>query len=207
MSLYPDYSSIKSYQDWKDEWYSQNCWDHNYEFVYKKGDSGRITLYRQCYSCGKKHDKGVFKHSEVDNLHEKIKFGDIKKYDEELENNGPTYQRYEDEYRREAIQIILKKHHDKNEQERINKHNEYIEQARIKKDNWFKEHSEYLQTSKWKAIRQKVFIRDNFICQGCLEAPATEVHHLTYDHWKDELMFELISVCYNCHHNKIHKKC
>jgi 5-methylcytosine-specific restriction endonuclease McrA len=207
MSLYPDYSSIKSYQDWKDEWYSQNCWDHNYEFVYKKGESGRITLYQQCNSCGKKHHKGVFKHSAVDNLHEKIKFGDIKKYDDALENNGPTYQRYEDEYRREAIQIILKKHHDKNEQERINKHNEYIEQARIKKDNWFKEHSEYLQTSKWKAIRQKVFIRDNFICQGCLEAPASEVHHLTYDHWKDELMFELISVCYNCHHNKIHKKC
>jgi len=72
MTLYPDYSSIKSYQDWKDEWYSQNCWDHNYEFVYKKGESGRITLYQQCNSCGKKHHKGVFKHSAVDNLHEKM---------------------------------------------------------------------------------------------------------------------------------------
>lgn len=27
----------------------------------------------------------------------------------------------------------------------------------------------------------------------------------SYNDWKNELMFELISVCYNCHHNKIHK--
>ena len=74
------------------------------------------------------------------------------------------------------------------------------------KQEWFKQHNEYLQTDQWKAIRLKVLKRDNNLCQCCLEAPATEVHHLSYVHWKDEWMHELMSVCYNCHHNKIHNK-
>jgi hypothetical protein len=31
------------------------------------------------------------------------------------------------------------------------------------------------------------------------------VHHLNYDHWKDELLFELVALCFDCH-RKVHNK-
>lgn len=60
-------------------------------------------------------------------------------------------------------------------------------------------HAEYLKTPKWQALRAKVLNRAKGICEGCGEKPATEVHHLTYDHWRDELLFELVAVCRDCH--------
>ena len=62
-----------------------------------------------------------------------------------------------------------------------------------------------MKSDKWKAIRLKVLKRDNNVCQACLEAPAQDVHHLTYCNIGDELMYELISVCRDCHFNRIHK--
>jgi 5-methylcytosine-specific restriction endonuclease McrA len=199
---FPNYSSLKTFDEWSDEWYSINCGEHWYEYVYKIGETGRITLYRQCSTCGKKHPKGVFKHSEVVNLKEKIQNNQINKYDEDLENDGPTWNRFYLEYKTPEMDRIKKEH----EEQKIQEQNKYVEEQKEKRDTWFKEHSEYLQTLQWKNIRQKVLKRDNFLCQGCLEAQATEVHHITYANWKNELMFELMSVCYNCHHNRIHKK-
>lgn len=57
----------------------------------------------------------------------------------------------------------------------------------------------YINSPKWKAIRQLVLERDNHICQGCRKNKATQVHHLTYDHFGDELLWELVSVCRRCH--------
>lgn len=58
----------------------------------------------------------------------------------------------------------------------------------------------------WKKnIRPKVFSRDNYTCQGCLEKKAQVVHHTTYDHIGKEFMFELISLCFECH-ERIHGK-
>ena len=58
---------------------------------------------------------------------------------------------------------------------------------------------EYLQTDKWQAKRKAILERDKHLCQGCLHARATVVHHLTYDNVKDELAFQLISLCRTCH--------
>ncbi len=61
------------------------------------------------------------------------------------------------------------------------------------------EYAAYLQTDHWKGVRLRVLVRDRNICQGCLSEPATQVHHLTYAHRGDELLFELTSLCDSCH--------
>jgi 5-methylcytosine-specific restriction endonuclease McrA len=180
-------NELLTYKEWLSEWVRHNCdydREHNFEYVYKLGESGRIILAKQCQTCGIKPSGSAIKHSDVPNLKEKIALNEIKKYSEELEKSGPTYERYSNEY------VNLRRDND----------------AKNKLDVWRKQHAEYLQTNQWKTIRQKVLKRDNYLCQGCLQNPATEVHHKTYQNWQNELMFELISVCYDCHHNKIHKK-
>ena len=53
----------------------------------------------------------------------------------------------------------------------------------------------------WKKKRGKVLERASGICEGCLEKPATQVHHLSYEHVGDEYLFELVAVCDACHDN------
>jgi hypothetical protein len=62
--------------------------------------------------------------------------------------------------------------------------------------NWY---DAYLQSDTWRAKRAQALKRDNGLCQGCLKRPATQVHHLTYAHVGDELLFELASICDECH--------
>lgn len=68
--------------------------------------------------------------------------------------------------------------------------------------NWFEEHAEYLATIEWDAKRRSVLERDRSRCQaglpGC-NGEATQAHHLTYKHWRNEPLFDLISVCIPCH--------
>lgn len=170
-----------NYNDWRNNWIIYNCQkEHYYEYVYKLSETNTIILSKQCQICGVKPSGSAIKHSDVPNLKDKIALNEIKKYSEELEKKGPTYERYQSEY------INIRRKNNLN--------------------NWRLQHAEYLQTNQWKSIRQKVLKRDNYLCQGCLENPATEVHHKTYENWQNELMFELMSVCYDCHHHKIHKK-
>ena len=68
------------------------------------------------------------------------------------------------------------------------------------------DYERYIQDSDdWQMIRTKVMRRDNYLCQACLEEPATQVHHKSYAHLYDEWMWELVSVCQPCH-EKIHGK-
>jgi len=182
-----------NYQNWSDKLDEINCPNsHEFEYRYHYSDGGVLQLFNQCTSCGKKADKGgSLKHSIIDNFKEKVIRGEINKFDDDLyKNKSSVYENY-NKY------CELKYYKKQQDREDEREHN------RIK---WFQEHNEYLQTDQWKAIRLKVLKRDNNLCQGCLEATATEVHHLSYAHWKNELMFELLSVCYDCHHNKIHTK-
>lgn len=57
----------------------------------------------------------------------------------------------------------------------------------------------YLETGKWKRIRQRVLKRAGGICEGCGQQQATQVHHLNYSHVGEEFMFELVAVCRDCH--------
>lgn len=74
------------------------------------------------------------------------------------------------------------------------------EEARQREhQEWLSDHNEYMKSEKWLKKREKVLQRDGGICQACLHRKATQVHHLSYAHWKNEPLFELTSVCDVCH--------
>lgn len=73
------------------------------------------------------------------------------------------------------------------------------------RDDRRREYEQYLSSPEWRHKRDLVLIRDDFVCQGCLASKATEVHHLTYDNRGDELFFQLVSLCCDCH-RKTHKR-
>lgn len=64
---------------------------------------------------------------------------------------------------------------------------------------WWRQYNGYLETPEWARRRAKVFERAGRLCEACRDAPATEVHHLTYDHVFDEPLFDLAAVCHDCH--------
>lgn len=65
----------------------------------------------------------------------------------------------------------------------------------IKKEVYYS----YLQTPAWKEKREAVFKRDNYKCQACHKNKATEVHHKTYTNLFNEPLFDLVSICRQCH--------
>lgn len=66
-------------------------------------------------------------------------------------------------------------------------------------DEWRINYARYLESSEWRERRKKALERDKHVCQGCMSARATEVHHLTYSHVGRELLFQLVSLCGACH--------
>lgn len=88
---------------------------------------------------------------------------------------------------------------------RDNEDREIIKQAAFEKEKKMQEYKKYLSSFEWAAIRERVLARDQQICQGCLLRNASQVHHLTYDNIFDELCFQLVSLCSECH-AKVHKK-
>lgn len=63
----------------------------------------------------------------------------------------------------------------------------------------------YYQTPLWKAISAMAKKRDNYTCQIC-NKQAEVVHHLTYAHFQNEYLFELVSLCQKCHHDVYHSE-
>lgn len=66
-------------------------------------------------------------------------------------------------------------------------------------EQFWAHYSAYLNTPGWRAKAARVLERDGHLCQACLRAKATQVHHLTYDHVFDEFLWELAAVCTACH--------
>jgi hypothetical protein len=73
------------------------------------------------------------------------------------------------------------------------------EQA-TKQTDWWLQYTAYLKTTAWRLKRQAVMTRANNWCEGCAARQATQVHHKTYEHMGNELLFELVAVCDTCHH-------
>jgi len=67
------------------------------------------------------------------------------------------------------------------------------------------EYHDYLQTPEWREKSQAVLRRENFTCEGCGKARATQAHHVTYEHIFDEFLWELRAVCKPCH-DRIHNR-
>lgn len=66
-----------------------------------------------------------------------------------------------------------------------------------------KKYNYVMQSEDWRQIRKLALERDNYLCQGCRLKKAAEVHHTTYKNLGDELLFQLVSLCVNCH-QKLH---
>lgn len=66
-----------------------------------------------------------------------------------------------------------------------------------------KEHKAYIQTKKWKCIRKEVLKRDGGKCVVCGSKSKLEIHHITYENWKNENLDELVTLCKTCH-NAVH---
>jgi len=64
---------------------------------------------------------------------------------------------------------------------------------------WSAAYAQYLESPEWANLRSRVLSRDGNLCQGCLDKPATEVHHLSYANVGKEFAFELLSLCSACH--------
>lgn len=71
--------------------------------------------------------------------------------------------------------------------------------AEAERRRWWALYEEYIASDAWKSLRAKVLKRDGGMCQGCLDARATEVHHLSYRNFGSEFAFELMALCSPCH--------
>lgn len=57
----------------------------------------------------------------------------------------------------------------------------------------------YLLSPEWKALRKKVFERDEYRCRFCESSKNLEVHHLTYERIFHERLEDLVTACDGCH--------
>jgi 5-methylcytosine-specific restriction endonuclease McrA len=87
--------------------------------------------------------------------------------------------------------VALNRCKERQEQEWKNRTQFFEERREAERREWFEAHNEYLQTDEWQEKRAAVLEREDNLCQGCRAALAVHVHHLTYDHWRDELLWEL----------------
>ncbi len=60
-------------------------------------------------------------------------------------------------------------------------------------------YNRYLESPEWHKKRDLVLKRCQNVCEGCGVVPATEVHHIHYDHLFNEFLFELLGLCQDCH--------
>lgn len=75
-------------------------------------------------------------------------------------------------------------------------------QVEVKRAEMMTDYSQYLKSPEWQKKRDLVLKRDNYLCQSCLDAFATQVHHKSYqfvDLKGGEPAFDLEAVCTPCH--------
>jgi hypothetical protein len=63
-------------------------------------------------------------------------------------------------------------------------------------------YDEYMRSQAWSERREKRLTLDCYVCQAqilCDGSWATDVHHTTYAHFGSEPLWELRSVCRQCH--------
>ena len=67
------------------------------------------------------------------------------------------------------------------------------------REEWFTWYNTYLASPQWRKKRAAVLARANGTCEGCRQSPPTQVHHLTYENVGDELLYQLVALCDDCH--------
>jgi hypothetical protein len=141
-----------------------------------KDGAGNKHIKKQCQQCGRMLGTALRKNKVSESV---------------LVNYQPNLEESYDAKRNAERDDIIQKH---------------IRIQKAQSGEFSKSYKDHLNSDKWKlVIRPKVFKRANGICEGCLERPATQVHHLTYEHLGDEFMFELAAMCGPCH-ERLHPK-
>lgn len=84
-------------------------------------------------------------------------------------------------------------------------HTTYADRRSDNREGWLAWYDEYLKSPAWASKRTAVLRRDQHICQGCRERRATQVHHISYRNVGNELLFQLTSLCQQCH-DRIHQE-
>lgn len=149
---------------------------HDYILTQRILNNGTLCCYAQCIKCGNCHPVKKPKH--IDRLPMCCtEFRDVKN----------TLSR---------VAWLLSNTDLAEMENRQNRHS--IQDARVRA---YKEH---LKSTKWAELRKKVIARCGNVCEGCGCAPVENVHHLTYANVGDELLFQLVGLCRNCH-KKAHK--
>lgn len=66
---------------------------------------------------------------------------------------------------------------------------------------WRARYYSVLDSPEWRFRASRVLEREDHICQGCRERPATQVHHTpeAYKHLGNEPLYMLIALCVQCH--------
>lgn len=67
---------------------------------------------------------------------------------------------------------------------------------------WWTLYRQYLASPEWSVKRDKALRRDGFICRGCLDQRASQVHHIRYpdpEKFGLEPCYWLVSLCSRCH--------
>ena len=64
---------------------------------------------------------------------------------------------------------------------------------------WWFRYNTYLQSPEWEKKRKLVLDRARGICEGCGRKKAVQVHHLHYRRVGQEMLFDLVAVCQECH--------
>lgn len=141
----------------------------------KRAVSSHWTVTIQCDVCGKAVG-GAIKRENVGN------WQSLPEWD------GERHEKWFAEFRRQSIATM-------------DARRASFDHARDKRSA---EYAEWRRTSPdWHRIRDLVLQRANFRCEACLSAPASVVHHLTYEWGKLPPAWELRAVCGVCH-DRIH---
>ena len=150
-----------------------NCLHENLELKRRKVKGDAIQYVKQCLTCGNAMPQPI-------------------KTETALKINGGNEPFLFDEQK----QVDWKA-------QKVNAYKEIRVRYEESKNVAIAEHSEwyrdYLKSPEWKLKRKKVLKRANNICEGCLEQPAIEVHHVSYANIGDELLYQLAALCEDCH--------
>jgi 5-methylcytosine-specific restriction endonuclease McrA len=57
----------------------------------------------------------------------------------------------------------------------------------------------YLQTTRWRLIREEVLCRDGYRCVICYSNKNLNCHHRCYDRIGDEQFGDVYTLCADCH--------
>src|SRR5262249_177304 len=74
-----------------------------------------------------------------------------------------------------------------------------VQSSEERNDEWWARYDAYITSEKWRELRAAVMERCGGLCEGCRDSRATQVHHLTYGHFRHEFLWELAAVCRACH--------